>query len=167
MANFIEDLILTNSKMIHKNFEGRASKFNRPGDKNFSVVIASENVDCLREAGWRVREMPPRPDVEGSEPLYFIDVRVNFDSARPPEVYLCTSKKKTRLDAESVGTLDHAEIKNVDMVVHPHLWSTSDGKSGVKAYLKTLYVTIEEDPFAERYGDLEMDNDPAFENPFN
>lgn len=154
MSTFINDLILRNSRMIHKNFEGRATKFTRQGDRQFSVVINPENVDEISNAGWRIKMLPPREDIEGSEPLYFIDVRVNMDSNRPPEVYLCTSKKKTKLDKDSIGTLDSAVIKNVDMVLHPHKWETPDGKSGVKAYLKTLYVTIEEDVLAGDYENL-------------
>lgn len=158
---FIEDLVLTDSRIIHRNFEGRQTRFSRQGDRNFSVVIAAENVEALREAGWKVKELPPREDIEGSEPFYFIDVRVNMGSARPPKIYLCTSKKKTLLDEDSVATIDAAEIKSVDMVLHPYIWETSSG-SGVKAYLKTMYVTIEEDVFADKYDNLSCDEESQF-----
>lgn len=159
MENFINDLILENSRIIHRNFEGRQTKFNREGDRSFSVVINPENVDELRAQGWRIKELPPRDDIEGSEPLYFIDVRVNMGSNKPPKIYLCTSRKKTLLDEDSVGTLDAAEIKMTDMVLHPYRWETASGATGVKAYLKELYVTIEEDVFADKYNSLGIDSD--------
>ena len=98
--------------------------------------------------GWNIHILEPR---------HMLKVAVSFKNI-PPKVYLVTSKKKTLLTEETIGNIDFAEIKNVDLSISPYYWTIEnkkDGiKSGVKAYLKTMYVTIEEDVFAGKYDDL-------------
>ena len=67
---------------------------------------------------------------------------------------MITSRGRTNLDEGQVETLDWVDILNVDLIVRPYEW-TVNGKSGVKAYLQSIYVTIEEDPLEIKYGELE------------
>lgn len=156
MNKRIDNIVVENARLIFKNFAGEESKFNRAGNRNFCVILDGDSAEDLRQMGWNVKALRPREDED--EPTYYLQVTVAFGNF-PPKVVMISGKTKTVLDEESISTLDYAEIANVDLIIRPYHWEVN-GKEGIKAYLKTMYVTIEQDVFAGKYDCLDDEDLP-------
>lgn len=149
------NIVIENARIGFRNFSGKEGKFNPAGRRNFCVFVDSDLGQKLEEDGWNVRWLEPRD--ENEERQAYLQVAVNYDNI-PPKMVLVTNHGKTILDESSVNILDWAEIRNVDVIIRPYNWSMHEGtkneKSGVKAYVKSMYVTITEDEFESKYYDV-------------
>lgn len=152
-------LAIDNARIIFKNFTGKDDKFRSEGDRSFSIVIEDDALaEQLANDGWNVKPLTPRdPDEKVN---HFIKVKISF-RVRPPKIWLLTNHKRTLLDEDTIATLQYARIENADVVVSPWRWEVN-GKTGIAAYLETLYVKIEDDPFADKYADYESSDEVPF-----
>lgn len=147
-------VLMEGVRIIFRNFSGKEGQYNREGDRNFAVLLDEKTAASMAEDNWNVKFLRPRPDEDGEDQTQaYLPISVNF-KGRPPRIVLITSRGRTNLDESQVETLDWVDILNVDLIVRPYEWNVN-GKTGVKAYLQSIYVTIEEDPLELKYSDLE------------
>ena len=149
-------LQIDDARIIFKNFEGRGDKFNREGDRNFSLLIEDENTaNALIKEGWNVKIKPGREDDD--DPFMRLPVKVKFTDYGP-NVYLVTGNRRNELDEESIGCLDNIEIESVDMDIRPYDWEVN-GRTGRTAYLQSMEVVQRIDRFAARYSENGADGE--------
>lgn len=144
------NVMLEDVRIIFKNFEGREGPYNRKGDRNFAVLLSQEVGAAMFEDGWNVKALKSREEDEPEQP--YLQVSVNFQG-RPPRVVMVTSRGRTTLDEDTVQMLDWADIRTCDLIIGPYDWAVN-GKTGTKAYLQSIFVTIEEDALELKYADV-------------
>lgn len=150
-------VVMENVRIIFRNFAGREGMYNREGDRNFCVLLDNETAEAMERDGWNVKYLKPREDEEEEQP--YLQVSVNF-KGRPPRVVMITSRGRTTLHEDEVEILDWADIRMVDLIVRPYEWAVN-GKTGIKAYLQSIFVTIDEDELELKYADVEDARSPA------
>lgn len=147
MVEEAKTFMVEDARLIFRNFSGKEGQYNREGDQNFSVILDMEAARALEKEGWNVKYLASRE--EGEEDTPYIQITVSYKN-RPPKVFMITSTSRTSLDKDSIAVLDWAEIEVADLIARAYEW-TVNGKSGVKAYLQSLFVTIKEDALERKY----------------
>ena len=151
MSN-VNNINIEGATIIWKNFSGERDKFN-PGKRGFSVVIDDVVMaDELRQEGWNIKERPLQEGADPSEQEWTLPVKLNMN--RYTQVWLIVGNHKTLLDENTVAQLDVVDIIDCDISSRPYEWEMS-GRTGITAYVDSMYVTIRENKFAEKYADLD------------
>lgn len=160
-----QPISIANAQLGFRNFSGLEGAYNREGDRNFVIFLDPEYATQLADEGWNVKfpkvdDEPQDPeDTFEKQPYLQVTVAFNkfparvftvvYDPQNPnanPEGYTTV-----QLNEDTVSILDTALIKNADLVINPYNW-TVNGRSGIKAYLKNLYVELDDSGFVNKYG---------------
>ena len=145
---------INHARLVFRNFEGRADKFNHEGNRNFAVVIpnrelAEQLINDVNEygVGWNVKIKEPRN--EGDDEFIYLPVKVKFTD-RGPGIYLDTNGNLNKLDEESIDILDRINIAEASMDIRPYD-DEINGKPFRTAYLQSIRVTQNLDRFDAEY----------------
>lgn len=153
----MNSLVHEDAKLMFRNFAGREAPFNAVGDRNFVLFLESKKAEEMKAEGWNVKYLRPRE--EDDEPQAYLGVAVSYKN-RPPKIVVITSKARTEFDEELLPQLDYAEIKNADIMLSAYDWDVN-GNKGIKAYLKSAFITLNEDPLELKYAEDPTNQTPA------
>ena len=147
-----KQLNIAGARIGFKNFTGLEGPYNKEGERSFAVFLDEELAETLLADGWNVKLPKLREFASDEEDTRQPHLAVEAAFGKfPPKIVTITNDIPKVLSEEEVNTLDWLEIENVDLVINPYHWSVN-GNSGVKAYLKAIYATIESDMFSQKYG---------------
>lgn len=160
-----KNLIIRDAVVISRNFEGRAEPPYTPaGKRTFTVRLDVDTAEQLARDGWNVKIRQSDPEEEA---VGYLNVAVSYGGKTPPKIIQITKRNgkdyMTPLNENTVKLIDSAEIEDIKLEIRPYNWEMN-GRTGVKAYLKTMYFTLIEDAFASEYN---FDDIPDIELPFD
>lgn len=152
----MNNLTIRNARIIFRNFSGKGTKYIPEGRRTFSVLIEDEQLASdLMADGWLLKPLKKRDPDEAQH--YHLPVTVYFGNY-PPQIVMISGSQKTYLDESTVRMLDWADILNINLTIRPREYKIA-GRVGIKAYLKTLVVTIEEDELLSEIQDAPYSNE--------
>lgn len=168
MANYpTNDLILdadrVDFEILFCNLEGRKDAYNTRGDRSFRLKINDkEFAKQLADEGWNIKIYTPKN--EEYDPYYYMDVKTKFrvDSEnvyQDPEIHRVNAKNDILCGPQNMHDIDAAfksrKVQRVDLVINPYYWQHPGmGKGeGVTAYIREMWIEVQESPFASRYSD--------------
>lgn len=146
-----KSVLLEDVEILFRNFAGQARQYNDAGDRNFCVLLSPEQTERLTREGFNIKTLKPRDEEDAERP--YLKVKVGFGGRRPPKISMITSRGRTDVKEDTVEMLDWVDITKADLIINPYHW-VQPGKQGVTAYLRSLFVTIEEDALDLKYADV-------------
>lgn len=153
MVQDVKTFMVEDAQLIFRNFEGKEGQYNVKGNRNFAVILPPDVAEQMLKDDWNVKYLEARE--EGDEPVPYISITVSYKN-RPPRIVMMTSRVRTNLVEDTVEVLDWANIEKADLIARSYFWEVG-GKSGYKAYLQSLFVTVEEDALEKKYAINEVD----------
>ena len=133
-----------------RNFAGKEDLYNREGNRNFAIFLDETQAQQFSDDGWNVKYLKARE--EGDEQQAYLQVAISYKN-RPPKIGMVTSRVISYLDEAQLEILDWVDIETADITINPYTWAVSE-KTGVKAYLATLFIKIEEDYLQEKWTNI-------------
>ena len=147
----IPDINITEGKIAYSNFSGSPTQYNPEGGaRSVTYVIPDGIADGLIKEGWKIRKQ----EFDDGTSRYLLDAsflfRTRNGQPRDPKIYIVRDNRLIHVTEDTADALDRADIVSVDAVIAASHWEYA-GRSGIKAYVNSMYLTIKENPIDEKY----------------
>ena len=156
-----EICVIEDARIFWTNFSGKPDRYNSAGHRHFCLAIPEDAAEDMKASGWNVKYTKPKNDNYSPEP--YIDVNISW-AYKKPSVAFITSRGETIIEEDEIDILDTAEIEKINMALDLSYRTKDDGSTGIKGYVRTMDVTLYEDPVrrrrAERTVEEESDEVP-------
>lgn len=149
--------LFESARIGKKNFKGALSPFGEDRGANFRIYFTEdpERAADLRAKGYNIKGGDPIENTSDFYPEY-LEVSVGKG---PVDVWITNGNgdnQPTFVEKDQLAMLDSLRISNADVLVNGFEWKVGS-KTGTKAYLRKLYVTVDKetmglDPLTSKYG---------------
>lgn len=146
----LRPITFENARIAFRNFSGKEGRYNKEGERNFCLFLDPEDAEPMAEDGWNIKYLKPREEEDA--PQAYVQVAVSYKH-RPPRLNLISSKGRTPLGEDEAPILDYVDVKQADLIINPSFWDVN-GNTGIKAYLKSIFIIMEEDELDLKYTDV-------------
>lgn len=179
----MNNIIFEDAKVIFPNFGGLEGRYNRAGNRCFSVMVTDQNGNPdtelamqLKDEGWNIKERIVDGEPTGEYYINGVNINYNF-YIKPKIVYVTTDSNGVEhetevteevLDNGIAEQLDGRGAERYDISIRPRKWERQDGTfGGIKGYVDEMLIVAKKSLFGNReskFGDSrrlerELDDD--------
>ena len=129
MSRKVDDIYITEGEIAYSNFSGRPTQFKPEGGVRTVTFVIPHDIAML-EAKFTFRTRNGQP--------------------RDPKIFIVRNDRLVHMTEETIDTLDRADILSVDADLGASHWEYG-GRTGITAYINSMYVTIKDNPVDEKY----------------
>ena len=139
----------------YRNMQGNPTDYTPAGTRSFSIAIDDELAEELLNEGWTCINHKPRNSKDPDSPLiYRFKIKMNFNGANPPSLYVASrdGKRRTPVDVNWLDdqNIDKRKIEWCDIEVNPYNRNVN-GKDWCSAYLSEITIKLQEGAFDYKY----------------
>lgn len=150
-TNRVSPVTIEGTRLVFRNFSGEKGKFNKDGRREFGAVLPRELALQMMDDGWNVKQFKARED-DVEEPDFYILVKIG-ENGNPPKLVMINSRGRVDIPVDDADILDWVTVAKADLIINPYHWNV-DGNSGISAYIRSLYITVDEDELERKYADV-------------